>query len=451
MKINLSKAQRLLGFAALGLGLSVIASVAEPTHSPEKLDGRWAASIREGDAAIPFRLDISTSGNQVVGKLYNTADDFETTTSASLENGTLQLNFEHYLTKITAHVKDGELDGQLTVTWRSPIIITPGQNAEVKPSDKINPFHATRYVAPTAAALANVPNIDGIWEIPHETSKGEKAWRLIVQQKGDAISASVLRIDGDTGALTGNWQDGKFVASHFDGSRPGLVQITPQADGSLHVVLNTPPRDVTVTAYRPEVARAKGFPEPSNFLTHSSVRDPNEVFAYSFRDVNGKLVSNDDPQFKGKVVLAIVTGTWCPNCHDEAKYLVQLYQQYHDKGVEIVALDFEESDQLASLTRVHAFISQYKVPYSYLIAGTPDEMWDKVPQAVNLNTWPATIFVGRDGRVKAIHSGFAGPATGVYNDQLKTEFTSLIDKLLKEAPVQSTAGLIKPVSDTAGR
>ena len=27
-------------------------------------------------------------------------------------------------------------------------------------------------------------------------------------------------------------------------------------------------------------------------------------------------------------------------------------------------------------------------------------MWEKVPQAVNLNTWPATIFVGRDGKVK---------------------------------------------------
>jgi hypothetical protein len=33
-----------------------------------------------------------------------------------------------------------------------------------------------------------------------------------------------------------------------------------------------------------------------------------------------------------------------------------------------------------------------------------------VPQAVNLNTWPATFVIGRDGRVKAIHSGFAAPA-----------------------------------------
>jgi thiol-disulfide isomerase/thioredoxin len=189
------------------------------------------------------------------------------------------------------------------------------------------------------------------------------------------------------------------------------------------------------------VARAKGLPEPANYFTHTTVRDPNEVFTYSFPDIHGELVSNEDPRFKGKVVLAIVTGTWCPNCHDEARYLVELYKQYHDKGLEIVALDFEEADQQKSLTRVNAFIKQYGVPYTYLIAGTPDEMWDKVPQAVNLNTWPATLFIGRDGRVKATYSGFAGGASGVYHSELKDGFVSTIERLLKEnaAPVTQTA------------
>jgi thiol-disulfide isomerase/thioredoxin len=163
------------------------------------------------------------------------------------------------------------------------------------------------------------------------------------------------------------------------------------------------------------------------------------VFTYSFPDKDGKVVTNEDPRFKGKVVLAIVTGTWCPNCHDEARYLVQLYKQYHDKGLEIVALDFEEADQQKSLTRVNAFIKQYQVPYTYLIAGTPDEMWERVPQAVNLNTWPATLFIGRDGRVKATYSGFASGASGIYNKELKDHFTSIVDRLLAESAVQQTA------------
>jgi hypothetical protein len=77
-------------------------------------------------------------------------------------------------------------------------------------------------------------------------------------------------------------------------------------------------------------------------------------------------------------------------------------------------------------------VQQYGVDYTYLIAGAPSEMWEKVPQAVNLNTWPATFFVGRDGRVKLIHAGFAGTASGAFNDQLKAEFTSTIERLLAD-------------------
>ena len=43
---------------------------------------------------------------------------------------------------------------------------------------------------------------------------------------------------------------------------------------------------------------------------------------------------------------------------------------------------------------------QYGVKYTYLIAGAPSEMGEKIPEALNLSTWPATIFIGRDGRMK---------------------------------------------------
>jgi hypothetical protein len=92
-------------------------------------------------------------------------------------------------------------------------------------------------------------------------------------------------------------------------------------------------------AYRPEVAHAKGSPEPDDFDTHTTVRNASEKFTFRFPDANGKLVSSDDPRFKGKMVLAIVTCTRCPNCHDEARFLVQLDKKYRDKGLAIVALD----------------------------------------------------------------------------------------------------------------
>ena len=302
----------------MGIAVVALAGSISTFAQTANLDGRWDATMTpKSGLVIPFRLDIAGSPDHLVGTLHNGAGDLETTTGASLENGKLTLRFEHYLTNIEASVKDGDLDGRIIVIRRSAINITPGRISEA-PGDSYTPFHAKRYVAPSAEAVAKVPNIDGVWEMPHESPKGEKSWRLIVQQNGADIETTVLRVDGDSGGLTGSWHDGKFVASHFDGSRPGLIEITPQADGTLSVNLRADPRNEVLTAYRPEVARAKGLPEPSNYLTHTTVRNPDEVFTYSFRDVDGKVESNTDSKFKGKVVLAIVTGTWCPNCHDEA-------------------------------------------------------------------------------------------------------------------------------------
>jgi thiol-disulfide isomerase/thioredoxin len=150
-------------------------------------------------------------------------------------------------------------------------------------------------------------------------------------------------------------------------------------------------------------------------------------------------VSNDDPRFKGKVVIAVVSGTWCPTCHDEIQYLVQLDRKYRDKGLAIVAFDFEEPEQQKSLAREQALVKHYGVKYTYLIAGDKSELWEKIPQFTNLNSWPTTIFIGRDGKVKATHTGFASLASGDFNRQLNEEFTSTIEKLLAERAPQNIA------------
>jgi len=417
---------RILGFTAVAVSFGADIAAYAQTDA-KSLAGRWDATLTTKTGVVPFRLDISGEGATLKGTLYNGWDPFETTTGAKFENGTLTLNIDHYLTKITAAWKDGQLDGKVVSQSRADAA-TYG-------------FHAARYVAPVVATDA--PSVSGSWEIPLDkpNAKGEKTQRLIVQQKGAEVSATILRVDGDTGALNGTWKDGKWILSHWDGSRPGVMELSLTRDGTLEVRQEGGRAGDKLIAYRTEVARAKGFAEPEDYTTHTTMRDPNEVFTYKFPDVNGKILSNDDPKFKNKVVLAIVTGTWCPNCHDEAQYLVQLYAKYHDKGLEIVALDFEEPEQQDDLARVHAFIKQYHVPYTYLIAGAPAEMWEKVPQAVNLNTWPATLLVGRDGKVKHIHTGFASPASGVFNAELKQEFTSTIEQLLNQNVEVTSASL----------
>ena len=49
------------------------------------------------------------------------------------------------------------------------------------------------------------------------------------------MSAAILRVDGDSGAVTGTFDGRKFVLGHFSGARPLRLELTPQSDGTLSV------------------------------------------------------------------------------------------------------------------------------------------------------------------------------------------------------------------------
>jgi hypothetical protein len=112
-----------------------------------------------------------------------------------------------------------------------------------------------------------------------------------------------------------------------------------------------------------------------------------------------------------------------------------LYRKYHGAGLEIVALSFEEADQLKDPVRLRAFIRKYGIEYPVLLAGETGELNAKVPQAVNLNAWPTTFYLGRDGRVRAVHAGFAAKASGEFHRQLTEETTAMVERLLSEPSV----------------
>ena len=398
----------------------MVALVTFPSRAgAQSLTGLWDATVVvNGGIEIPFRFELAGSGSAVKGSFFN-GDEKVTSTTGRLESGALVLSFDEYGTTLEATVKDGRLEGQYTRGTRG----APYS------------FHAKRFV-PVPAGDEKIPSISGLWNVQVKSSKGEDAWQLIVRQSGAEASASILRIDGDTGTLTGTYHDGKFVLSHFSGARPLRLELTPGPDGTLSVVQN---KDNPLTATRAEIAKAKGLPQPSDPSRFTSVKDPTEPFRFSFPDLSGKIVSNTDPRFQGKVVIVSIGGSWCPNCHDEAPFFTELYKKYHAKGLEIVALSFEEEAQQKDPVRLRAFIKRYGIDYTVLIPGDPKELNDKVPQGVNLNAYPTSFYLGRDGRVRSAHAGFPGKATGKFHTDAKEEITALVERLLAEKPTHTTA------------
>ena len=192
-----------------------------------------------------------------------------------------------------------------------------------------------------------------------------------------------------------------------------------------------------ITGYRPEEARAKGLPEPTDANHHTGVKDPSKPFSFSFPDLEGHIVSNTDPKFRDKVVLINISGSWCPNCHDEAPFLAEVYRKYRDQGLEVVSLSFEEAEQLQNPTRLRAFIKEYGIGYTVLLGGETASAKEKLTDALDWDAWPTTFFVGRDGLVRAVHAGFASSGSGELYRQEKKDFIETVEHLLAENRISS--------------
>lgn len=403
---------RVLGVPSTVVALMLVVSCAE---SDGPLTGRWAGIVEANDTQVPFEFDIVEEGETLRAAFFD-GDRRVSSTSGRRDGDTVRIGFAQYGAELVAHLRRGQLEGTYERGTRTPY-----------------PIRATRADhEPPAPTAGPVPDISGEWTIPHDSSKGERAWRLLVRQTGAEVSAAILRVDGDTGTLTGRYRDGIFLLSHFSGARPLRLAVTPGPDGSLTLRQNA---QAALKAYRRDDERTRAVPAPTDPTAHTRVKDPQARLTFQFPDLTGRVVSQDD--FRGKVLLVNVTGSWCPNCHDEAPFLVELDRTYRDRGLAVVAFAFEEEDQLKAPTRLQAFIRNFGITYPVLLAGLPEQVAEKVPQAENLNAFPTTLFVARDGRIRAIHAGFASPASGAFFTKGKDEIVAMVERLLAESPPQT--------------
>lgn len=407
---------RLSGIALFAALVAVV-----PASAADSIAGIWDASIVFSDIRVPFRMEFQGTGKTLHADFFN-GDERVPSTSGSFDGKKVTLGFDYY----GSHL-DAELTESGSIEGAYQIMASTGK--------RVYSFRAVPHKNVTVAA-GSVPSIAGLWRIPTTSAKGEHAWHLLIRQNGAEASGAILRIDGDTGAFGGTFENGSFFLSHFSGARPLLLVATPQPDGSLELIQNGKTK---MKAIRAEQAQAQALPAPDDPMEHTTMKDASKPLVFRYPDLDGKMVSNTDERFRGKVVLVTIGGSWCPNCHDEAPFLAELYKKYRSQGLEVVMLAFEEEESLKDLVQIKAFAKHYGIEYPVLATGTPADLNDRLPGVANLNSWPTTFFIGRNGKVEAIHTGFAGKATGVLHEQMAEEINATLARMLAE-PVPSSAG-----------
>ena len=115
----------------------------------------------------------------------------------------------------------------------------------------------------------------------------------------------------------------------------------------------------------------------------------------SGKTIDGKTLNTAD--YKGKVLVVNVWGSWCSPCRAEADNLVQVAKATADKDVQFVGLNTRDTSTEPAV----AFEKKYEVPYPSLYDPTGRLMLRFKKGTLNPQAIPSTIVIDRDGKIAA--------------------------------------------------
>lgn len=432
MMLNFSNIRPRLcaGSAALLLAILLSAVACESEKKPVATAhplGTWYGTLKtNAGEEVAFTLEVKSAGQsvagltQVTGTLIN-GDDRLASTEGIFEGQSLKLRYDFYDGFLLARLNGDEMQGTFVRQWQKQTLTRELQ--------------ATR--SATAPAVAgSTTDLTGDWVLKVGEGEQQRLWRAAFKTANGQASGTIIPVSGDWGQLSGTFTaDNTLTLNRFDGINARIFKATLQPDGTLagyvDLGLLDPKRKVVAERINDKNKKlVASLPDPN---TYTRMSNANEPFMFSFPDLSGKIVAWDDARFKNKVVVVSITGSWCPNCHEETPFLQELYTRYQKQGLEVVALAFEYTGEVSrDLEQVRIFGQRHGVQYPLLLAGSTDDAQKKLPQLVNFGAYPTTLFIGRDGLVKHIHAGFEGRATGERFTKLKSDVEALIKDLLRE-------------------
>ncbi|WP_052266183.1 peroxiredoxin family protein [Pedobacter kyungheensis] len=378
--------------------------------------GSWraVAQVKEG-LEIPFNFEINEKSGQQ--KLYfRNAEE-------SFEGGLVKQTADSLFVKLDQF--DNELAFAITGDQLTGTLRKQGQAG--KPLAIVAERKNYRFETSGKPATADYSgSYDVVFKSPN--GKEEKTVGLF-KQTGNKLTGTFLRVTGDSRFLEGVVEGNQFQLSSFIGSSPAYYKGAFQPDGTLSGEILGARGSQPFTG----VKNANAALPDAYKLTY--LKPGYKTLDFSFPDVNGKKISLKDDKYKNKVVILTITGSWCPNCVDEATFIAPWYKANQKRGVEVIALHYERSTEPEYAKKVMSrFRERFGIEYDQVIAGTADKqvVSESLPALDSFLSFPTTIIIDKQGNVAQIHTGFNGPATGKFYDEFKKEFNDEINGLLKK-------------------
>jgi thiol-disulfide isomerase/thioredoxin len=397
--------------------LVIILNSCKDQTVPSLSQGIWRGTMEVQDGELlPFNFKIKNEVEGYIMEIYN-ADEVLSIDEIEIDNDSIIIKMP---------VFEGYIAGKITSTSIEGNFIKEGL-------DRVVPFTANfnnsqRFIPSTKPTI----NVTGNWETVF--SKGTEDAYLakgIFKQDGEKVTGTIRTTTGDYRYLEGLVDGDSLKLSTFDGAHVFLF-LARINNGIMNGIFYSGNH-----FQEPFEAVLNDTYELADATTLTYLNDGFEKVIFSFPDVNGNLISLEDPQFQDKVIIIQIMGTWCPNCLDESKFLVEYLKENSNSDLEVIALAFEyaktEGAAFKGITRLK---DRLDISYPILLAqfGTSDKKTanEKLPMLNHILSYPTTIFIDKKGEVRRIHTGFNGPATGEKYIEFKQDFKEFVNSLLAE-------------------
>ena len=136
----------------------------------------------------------------------------------------------------------------------------------------------------------------------------------------------------------------------------------------------------------------QGYVAGKGIITSVKAADRKQPGEVSGRTLDGKNVSLAD--FRGKVVVVNVWGSWCGPCRAEAPMLAQASRDLAGKGVVFLGIDSRDGSKDAA----KAFVRRFDIPYASLYDQQGATLL-AFHGTLTPNSVPSTVVVDPQGRV----------------------------------------------------
>ena len=407
----MSKLTSLLRFLVL---IAVVVSCAKAPEKSTLQEGTWKGIIRMQNQKLPFLLEISKENEDFAVQLINGSETFEMD-EVQVTSDSLKFSLHIFDISIKAKINGDQLEGVYTKNYLS---------------DYELPFTAEFNKTNRFIVFRSNPQNNGKWDMTFYDINGKTSKGIGVFDQIDSLmTGTILTPTGDYRFLEGTSTETDFALFTFDGNHAFVFDGQYRNDSIFGTFYSGKTYYEHFIGLRnPDIE----LPNP-NELTF--LKEGYDKLEFTFPDLDGTMVSLTDEKYQDKVVLVQIFGTWCPNCMDETVFYRDWHEKNKDRGVEIIGLAYEIKDDFEyAKSRVEKMKKNLNVDYDFLIAGTADKeaAGKTLPMLNHIMSFPTTIFIDRTGKVRKIHTGFNGPATGDYYAMYVEEFNFFMDSLLSE-------------------